>query len=130
MKVIISPNPGAVEFSRQTVNYLWDHHRETFDDLEDPLEVRDLIGDNPAYPFEQQFRWAVERDGYAYFLNMTGRTLRTLPWLIHVIETGEEPQAARYAIVDVDEKRPWYFYIDDCGAESIIYEDTEERIPV
>jgi hypothetical protein len=117
-KVIIKKNAGCFELPRAIVNELWEHNPEVFGE---PLDdFIDIVAGNRT--FEEQYNWAVERNGLAYFLELHSRELRTLPWLVEKVLSGEMEgrRANQLVVVELPEDVvDWYIFVREDGSEVI-----------
>jgi hypothetical protein len=122
MKVVLSNGP-LFNLTQYALGYLWEHHREFFDE---PIEPQDVIlagvPGSVEEQFAKRFTWAVLRDGFAWFLDLSNTKVRGLPWLIERVERGDEAEN-RLRIVGIDEGRDWYLYCEDDGGEWVVYKD-------
>lgn len=117
-KVIIKKDAGCFELPRAIVNELWERNPEVFGE---PLDdFIDIVAGNRT--FEEQYTWAVERNGLAYFLELHSRALRTLPWLVEKVASGELEgrRAQQLRVVNLPEDvADWYIFVREDGSERI-----------
>lgn len=115
-KIVINKGPGLFQLPRAIVTTLWDLHHELFDE---PLDLEYLILGGSS--LEAAYRFAVERDGKAYFLKEHSAVLRQLPWLIQKVEAGELGESLK--VIEIpDDVKGWHLNVWDDGTE-VVHED-------
>lgn len=117
MRVVLSNGP-MFTVSREALSYLWEHHREFFDE---PIEPQEVMLGRTGRTLEEQYCWAVEREGMGWFLNLRDTQLRSLPWLLERVESGAEAGNDLRIAEIPDDGREWYLLSEDDGSEWVTY---------
>ena len=122
MKVIISPNSGSFSLKRELLEELFERFPDLFQDAFPVEELR-----LPGQTDEEVREWhdsAVLQGDSLYFLKDRNPELRTLPYLVELLEEkGSDALTGRYCsslkLVEFPDNGEWYLYTHDDGTEAI-----------